>query len=394
MIDLRRSRGAGECHRLVEDLDGLRPSLDAILARVNQLLQTPLSGDSRQHADSIARDARSLLARVGSIRDVAELTEGHLGIREIEFSPAVALRAEIDRLAPLAEGEGLDLSLRLETDLPARVVGDPSRIRQALEELVRFAVDHTPRGSVEVRAGWAEEDVLRITVEDTGVGTRSEHLERVLAGEPSSHGLAFARELVELMGGTLVGRSRLGLGSRFDLELPLERAAQSVPLVHGRLAGSRILFLGEEDPELEERLESLGARTMYCGSSTQALRRLRETAEAGEPFDLLVANPPFSGPDALTFGSLVQGDTRLRSTELVLVAPAGQPGDAARLEAVGWRGYFTRPSTPEFLTLALATVLGTARNFGPRFVTRHLLAECEVIAEDEVAARTNRSRFE
>ena len=379
MTEPRPRRRAGDSAVLTSGLAGLREPLDGILGRVAQLLAGSLPEDTRTHADAIRRDAASLLERVGGIRDLVELEEGTLEIRHVAFSPAAALRAEVDRLEPFAAAEGLDLSVHATPGLPDRALGDPSRIRQALEELVRFAIGHTPHGSVEVRVDWAEGKLV-VDVEDTGLGAEEERIRRFLAGEPSRHGLAFARELVEVMGGSLTGTARSGLGASFRMELPLdEETGPDRPLDEAELADVRVLLLGEEDGYVEEQLEAAGARPVGGSSSTQALRRLRTAAEAGEPFDLVVAWPPFSGPDAMTFASLVKGDPRLRHTDLVMVAAAGRPGDAARLEETGWAGYLVRPAGMALLHRMLRVIIGTQRaGIGPRFVTRHLLSEAPI----------------
>jgi hypothetical protein len=376
MNEPRPRRRAGDSAVLASGLAGLREPLDGILGRVARLLAGPLSEDSRDQADAIHRDAASLLARFGGVRDLVEMEEGALEIRHVPFSPAVALRAEVDRLEPDAAAEGLDLSISVAPGTPARVLGDPSRIRQVLELLVRFAVDHTPRGSVEVRVAWLPGRLV-VEVEDTGLGADEDRLRRFLASEPSRHELAFARELAEIMGGSLGATGRGGLGAAFRLELPLEEAdSLDAPLPEAELDGARVMLLGDVDGDLEEVLETLAVRTSACGTSTEALRRLRAAAESGEPFDLVVATPPFDGPDALTFASLAKGDPRLARTGLVLVAPSGRPGDAAIHADAGWAGYLVQPVGAVTLSRMLRAILGVRQSCsGPRFVTRHTLLE-------------------
>jgi signal transduction histidine kinase/DNA-binding response OmpR family regulator len=223
------------------------------LANVSHELRTPLTAILgfaelvaerwRARADSplleslrtIRRSGRQLLDVINDLLDLAKIEAGSLGIEsiELELGPLLA-----DALAPLRAGaseKGLALEVALDTPLPERALGDPTRIRQVLANLASNALKFTERGRIAVTAGvvGGAERRLRIAVSDTGCGIPAEHLpnlftpfHQVDASATREHGgrglgLALCRRLAELMGGAMQVTSEPGVGSTFTLELPL-----------------------------------------------------------------------------------------------------------------------------------------------------------------------------
>lgn len=361
---------------LARHLAGLRGPLDGILGRIDLLLEHELPVESRVQADAIQREAQALFGRLRNVRDLLEAQTGRLEVAVIPFDLETMLQSEVGRFVGAAEAAGVELALEIHADVPRRVVGDPSRLRQVIGELVAYALEHTPRGSVEVRATPTGPGRVLFDVEDTGIGFSRERIERILHVDGTRLGLALGRELVELMGSELEVRSRVGVGTRFRFELQLPAApTESAPLARAELDHARVLVLAEDDDELEDWLQQQGMRSASTESWADAVRRAREGAETLDPFELLIARPPFAGPDLETLASLVQGDPLLRSTALVLLAPSGEPGDAARFEEAGWTGYLVRPELAllkEALEVSLAHVRrGTVHGI----VTRHLLSD-------------------
>lgn len=372
---------------LAGHLAGLRGPLDGILSRIDLLLEHELPVESRTQADAIQREAQALFGRLRDVRDLLEAQTGRLEVAVIPFDLETMLQSEVGRFVGTAEAAGVELALEIDPDVPRRIVGDPSRLRQVIGDLVAYALEHTPRGSVAVRATPTGPGRVLFDVEDTGIGFSRERIERILHVDGTRLGLALGRELVELMGSELEVRSRVGVGTRFRFELQLPAAPnESAPLARADLEDARVLLLAEDDAELEDWLQQQGTRPASTESWAEAVRWMREGAETLDPFELLIARVPFDGPDLETLASLVQGDPLLRATALVLLAPSGEPGDAARFEEAGWTAYFVRPELAlmkQALEVSLAHVRrGTVHGI----VTRHLLSDAE--AQRDVSTRS------
>ena len=367
---------------LAGQLAGLREPLDGILGRIDLLLEHELSVESRAQADAIQREAQSLFGRLREVRDLLEAQAGRLEVAVIPFDLETMLQSEVGRFVGTADTAGVELALEVHADVPQRVVGDPSRLRQVIGDLVAYALEHTPRGSVAVKATPTGPGRVLFDVEDTGIGFSRERIERILHVDGTRLGLTLVRELVELMGSELEVRSRVGVGTRFRFELQLPAApTESAPVARAELDDARVLVLAEDDDELEDWLQQQGMRSASTESWAAALRWMREAAETLDPFELLIARVPFDGPELETLASLVQGDPLLRATALVLLVPTGEPGDAARFEEAGWTAYLVRPELAlmkQALEVSLAHVRrGTVHGI----VTRHLLLDAKARGE-------------
>ncbi len=213
----------------------IRTPMNGILATAELLDAAPLPADQREMVSVIRRSGEALLELLNQILDQSKIEAGKLEIVAAPFVLGELLRAVVDCVRPVALTKGLPVSLTVSDALPAVVVGDEARIRQVLLNLLGNAVKFTESGSVTLAAEPAG-DLVSITVTDTGIGIDDEALARLFrpfeqadAGTTrrfggTGLGLTIARELAELMGGTLTVTSEPGRGSAFRLGLPLPEA--------------------------------------------------------------------------------------------------------------------------------------------------------------------------
>ena len=228
----------------------------AFLANMSHELRTPLNailgfsgllrrdagivGRDREHLDIINRSGEHLLGLINDILDMAKIEAGRV---ELQIAP-LDLHALVRDLVGMMGQRALEKSLELRLEQSSRVVrylrGDEIRLRQSLVNLLGNAIKFTREGAVTLRLDAGpdpSEPRLRIEVEDTGPGIAPEDQARVFepfvqAGQTSAQkgtglGLAITRQFVELMGGRIGVSSRLGRGSRFWIELPVEPASAS-----------------------------------------------------------------------------------------------------------------------------------------------------------------------
>lgn len=218
----------------------LRTPLTVVLGSSELLQETALDDGQRDLARSIRRSGLRLGALVDDILDLSRLEVGQLRVAAVPFRLAEVVDGVAEACRPRAEAAGLELECELDPGLPDTLVGDPERIAQVLGHLVGNAVKFSHEGRVRLAVHQAPDGGSRVdfVVTDTGIGIADEHLESVFDSFEQVDGsttrgygglglgLAVCRELVELMGGTLVVTSRLGVGSEFVARIPMVPAAR------------------------------------------------------------------------------------------------------------------------------------------------------------------------
>jgi signal transduction histidine kinase len=197
----------------------------------------PLEDKQRLYVDHIASAGAQLLGLVNDVLDVSKIEAGEMRLEELPFEPMVLLHEVQAQAEVLAAHKPLSVRLEVDAGLPPRLRGDPLRLRQVLLNLLNNAVKFTAQGHVTLRAQVLQRDaagvLLRLEVEDTGIGIAPEQQEAIF--EPFTQadasttrrfggtglGLAIVRRLVQMMGGELTLHSTSGAGSTFSVTLPL-----------------------------------------------------------------------------------------------------------------------------------------------------------------------------
>jgi two-component system, sensor histidine kinase len=223
----------------------IRTPMNGISGMLQLLQDTPLDTEQRQHLAVAAKSADTLLRLLNDILDLSRIESGRLEFEEIDFNPAEVAEEIVALLGTHAQTKDLQLELHAARDLPSRVRGDPTRLRQVLLNLVGNAVKFTDAGRVDVHLKnlGMEGEVARIgfSIRDTGIGmddaTRMRLFEKFMQGDSSTTrryggsglGLAISRSLVQRMGGEIRVSSAPGQGSEFSFELPLPVARGAAP---------------------------------------------------------------------------------------------------------------------------------------------------------------------
>src|SRR5262249_15223361 len=246
-----------------------------------------------------------------------------------------------EMLAPRAQQKRLELAHRIVPAVPAIVVGDPTRLRQILTNLVGNAIKFTEHGEVVVQvapvpAAEAGDDTMRVRFEvrDTGIGIRPNALKRLFtvfmqADQSMSRryggtglGLAISKQLVELMGGEIRATSRLGHGSTFTFDIPLpagERLFATGAIAAPSFTGRRVVGV-EDNPTnrqiLEAQLRQVMIDVATAENGAQALDLMRAAAKAGTPFDAALIDMKMPVMDGLTLAASVRRDPLLANLRM------------------------------------------------------------------------------
>jgi len=359
-----------------------------VIAMSGLLLETPLTHEQRGYVETIYASSDALLTIINDILDFSKIESGKLELENHPFDLRAGIEDALDLLAAKAAEKKLDLAYQMDDGIPAQVLGDVTRLRQALVNLLGNAIKFTAQGEVVAQVSILsspESDAerpwhLHFSVRDTGIGIPVDRLARLFRpftqGDASTArhyggtglGLAISKRLVELMGGKMWAESVLGKGSTFHFTLPFHAAPQTVPFRLGgkqpQLAGLRLLVV--DDNLTNGRILTLqttkwGMITRGSNNAQQALEWLR----AGERFDLAILDMQMPGMDGLMLAGEIRKLPNAMTMPLVLLTSMGVRRDDPGFTKAAFASCLTKPLKPTQLFETMIRVIsGTARPAG------------------------------
>jgi two-component system, sensor histidine kinase len=343
----------------------LRTPMNGVLGMLQLLETTQLTSEQADYTAVASESTGHLLKVINDILDFSRIERTALELEHIDFNLGELIASSVQSFQHSAQQRGLELHLQLPTDgAQPQVVGDPTRIRQILLNLIGNALKFTERGQVQVEARWQllDRQLLWFTcsVRDTGIGIDSERLEMMFVAFQQADssisrryggtglGLSIARTLAERMGGKLRGESREGLGSTFTLEMPLPLASTATATLPGTSGGGVPLEVGkrillvEDNPVnqsvIEAMLRSLGMEVSIAHDGLQAVEQASHQQFAAVLMDCRL--PLVDGYEATRRIRLLPACGQLPI--IALTANALQ-GDRERCMAAGMNDYLSKP---------------------------------------------------
>jgi signal transduction histidine kinase/CheY-like chemotaxis protein/ligand-binding sensor domain-containing protein len=399
----------------------IRTPMNGVLGMTDLLLDTDLTAEQRDYAGMVRASADSLLTVINDILDFSKIEAGKLEVEAIDFDLKSSVEPTLKTLALRAHEKGLELNSLIAPDVPDMLVGDPTRLRQVLINLLGNALKFTAVGEVNLRVECESlgEDTarLRFSVEDTGIGIPADKVPQVF--EPFTQvdgstarrfggtglGLTISRRLVEMMGGRIWVDSRPDQGStfHFTVNVGISRRNRLQPLVdRSVLQGMKVLVVDDNVTNrriLEELLRSWRMAPTSADNGRHALEVLTQAAQQARPFPLVVTDAGMPEMDGFELTGAIRRDRRLSDTSIVMLTSAGQRGDARRCRELGLACYLTKPVGQGELLEALLRVAGPqSRDVRVPVITRHSLREVGaslriLLAEDNAVNQRLASRL-
>jgi len=358
----------------------IRTPMNGVLGMINVLLDTDLTSDQREFARTVKTSADALLCIINDILDFSKIEAGKMTFEKVDFELREVIEDAIEVMASRAQDKGLELAHLIAQDVPTRLVGDPSRLRQILLNLLNNAVKFTEKGEVFAEVTLVSEtdhDIeLRCSIRDTGIGISDETRKRLFQPfmqEDASTtrrfggtglGLAICRNLVELMGGHIDVTSSPGKGSTFWFTFRLaRRPAPSAedPRDEYPLAGIRALVVDDSATNCTVMRHLLGSwrmRVECAGAGSEGIQKMRQAVAEGDPFRVVLLDFLMPEMDGLTVGRQIKSDPQLGDAHLVMLSSYCKASDQALLNAAGICKWLTKPMKSNQLFKCLTQLAG------------------------------------
>lgn len=299
----------------------IRTPMNSILGMAELLNETPLADDQRKYLSIISNNGNALLDLINDILDLARVESGRLTLETAEFDLLDLAERVAESLSIRSHQKGLELAVRVASEVPATVMGDALRLRQVLVNLLGNALKFTEHGEIVLQIALAPDapGMLHFSVADTGIGVPEDQRERVFASYAQAEsstarkyggtglGLAIVKRLVELMGGRIWVESAVGQGSTFHFTARLEAAAHAMAAANATggaeapdLTGTPILIVDDTAVNriaIGELLSRRGAVVTTAVNGADALAALDRAQASGAPYRIALLDCRIPGTD-------------------------------------------------------------------------------------------------
>jgi PAS domain S-box-containing protein len=340
----------------------LRSPMNAILGMADLLWESRLNAEQMQYVEIFQRAGANLLLIINDILDLSKIEAGHLDLESVEFDLEEVVNQAMELSAVKARAKGIVLVSRLVPGLATALIGDATRLRQILINLLGNAVKFTESGEVVLAVQNHESHKsgeIEFSVSDTGIGIPPEKLgaifdDFVQADASTTRkfggtglGLGISRRIVEAMGGRLTATSAMGKGSTFRFSAQFGPApekcqqAQDAPV---DLKGKRVLLIDDNATSgfiLRETLQTWGLKSDTFRVPAEALAHLPEQMASEQPYSLAIIDHRMPGMGG--FEAIAEIRRIAEGLPIVMLSSDAKPGDATRRAGAKLSGYAVKP---------------------------------------------------
>ena len=358
----------------------IRTPMNGIIGMTELLMDTELTDVQLEYLKIVQASGETLLELINDILDFSKIEAGKMELDAVPFEIREVLGDTMKSLSLRAHNKGLELAFSVARNVPEILIGDPSRLRQVIVNLVGNAVKFTSTGEVvlTVEAG-VQSDLhltVRFAVSDSGIGIPPAKLDEIFTAFHQADtsttrrfggtglGLAISKRLVELMGGVIYCESTLGQGSTFRFTANMQVAAgsgKSGPFDTDVVTDTRVLVLDDNATNrriLLEMLSNWGMKPEVEGSAEGALTVLLDAAVRGVPFRMVLTDVNMPDVDGYEFTRRLRSHPLLRRTPVVMLSSGDRAGDPAKRKELHVAGNLLKPVKQSELFDLIVNVLG------------------------------------
>jgi signal transduction histidine kinase/CheY-like chemotaxis protein len=383
LAETARSSDKAKSEFLANMSHEIRTPMNGVMGMAELLAKTELDSKQSMFTDVIVKSGAALLTIINDILDFSKIDAGQMELDPAPFQLAEAVEDVVTLVSSKGAEKDLELIVRVDPRLPAKLVGDVGRFRQIVTNLVGNAVKFTEQGHVYVnveRIGGFEGDgaseiaKLRVSIEDTGIGIPQEKLEKVFdkfsqvdtsatrKHEGTGLGLSIASSLVELMGGEIGADSEFGSGSTFWFEVDLPTHSEQVRKKQFPMdvSNARILIVDDNPINRDILTEQMASWKFDCAAATsgpEALAVLEAATSQGLTIDCVVMDyqmPEMNGVDTVR---AMHAKPSMADIPVIMLISVDEMEEGKMYSSLGVQGHLAKPTRSSHLLETIIQVL-------------------------------------
>ncbi len=366
----------------------IRTPMNAVIGMTSLLLDLDLSPQQREYVQIIRNSGDALLTLINDILDFSKVESGKLELEKFAFSLPECIEEALDLMATGAAQKGLELAYWIDPLMPQMFLGDVTRLRQILVNLLGNAIKFTNQGEVVISvAGQPVQAAslgskyaayvspvykIQFSVKDTGIGIPADRLERLFKAFSQADssttrcyggtglGLAISKRLSELMGGKMWVESQPGVGSTFSFTVQLTSAPHPQPTSNPSLAGKRLLIV-DDNATNRQILSSYAQSWQMTAQAVASGRHALHLIEQGQSFDLAILDMQMPEMDGVMLATMLHAHPQAHRLPLILLSSIGRPDSISPTQQAQFAGLLNKPIKPALLCRVLGQVLTDQR---------------------------------
>jgi PAS domain S-box-containing protein len=344
----------------------IRTPMNGILGMTDLALDSELTHEQREYLEMVRSSAESLLGIINDILDFSKIEAGRLDLESVPFSLPDCIESALEPLAVRAQQKGLEVSWALQGDIPEFLMGDPTRLRQILINLVGNAIKFTKEGHVSVRAERLQSKdgliPIRISVSDTGMGIPEEKQRQIFDAFSQADssitrefggtglGLSISARLIQLMKSEIELESNPVKGSIFSFTVPFLMATGAPPalpaIVHLSLLNERVLVVDDNEINrnlLMRILPPWGLQATCAASGVEALEFFGESLQVGAPFSVVLLDQNMPAMDGYEVAGKIRNLAKKYQPVIIILSSSPPSVEPARLKKLGIERTLMKP---------------------------------------------------
>ncbi len=377
---LENTRIFSETESKAHELEKANRHISEFLSNVSHELRTPLNvilryvellrerkgvaeNDRLRYLQTIRISGDNLLGLINDLLDMSKIEAGKFEPSPEAFSPREIIQATEDAIRPLCEKSGLKLRVAVDASIPPYIVTDRSMLSRALLNLARNAQKFTPSGVVEITAKFVGNKVLKLQVADTGVGIPKDKFDEIFEPfqqadrtasrqfEGTGLGLPISRKMVELLGGKLNLKSRVGVGTTFTIELPVKALKRKprakgtksavTPKPKARKKKAHILLV-DDNRSTEEAMrffiENEGFKVDFAYDGPSAVSMAHKLRP-----DLIFLDIMMPGMDGYEVVRTLKAQKQLKEIPVIALTAHAMAEERRKAKAAGYDDFLSKP---------------------------------------------------
>ncbi len=373
----------------------IRTPMNAVLGMLQLLSETELAKGQEELIDVANDSGAHLISIVNDILELSQITSGKLAIEDIPFDIKVLTEDIVDIMANMAHAKRLNLSSLISAEIPQKVSGDPTKLRQILNNLISNTIKFTENGEILIKVLLDDIDQNQISIRfeiiDTGLKpdvAEKQFLDSInlaagesnLRPEETGLGITICSQLISKLGGHLKIKTDSEKGSQFIINLKFALCEIDEQHIDSDLSfkDKKTLLIDSMSANsliIQQQLNHWGIDCQVTDSEAEAKQLLLEAFKSNLPFDLVLIDLHSPQIQGVNLSNWISSNQNLSQTRQILLTLKGYKGDAEIVRNAGIHGYLSTPIKEQHLYQCISMVFGLSSNKKNHLITKHMIKE-------------------